>query len=79
MIGGADGAPKWAVERKVIASGWQDLNHVFAGANGAIYAIRPNGEMLFYRYAGMADGAPKWAIEQKVIGSGWAVTQVAGG
>ena len=37
----------------------------------AIYAIRPDGQLLFYRYAGMADGSFNWAVEQKVIGSGW--------
>src|SRR5204863_37150 len=37
----------------------------------AIYAIRPDGQMLFYRYAGMQDGSFNWAVEQKVIGSGW--------
>jgi len=69
--GVADGSVKWAVEQKVIGSGWQGLEHVLAGDNGAIYAIRPDGQMLFYRYAGMADGSFKWAVEQKVIGSGW--------
>jgi hypothetical protein len=66
-----DGSFNWAVEQKVIGSGWQSFSHVFAGDNGAIYAIKPDGQMLFYRYAGMHDGSFNWAVEQKVIGSGW--------
>jgi hypothetical protein len=45
----------------------------------AIYAIRPDGQMLFYRYAGMHDGSFNWAVEQKVIGSGWSISQIAAG
>ena len=29
----------------------------------AIYAIRPDGQMLFYRYAGMNDGSFNWPVE----------------
>ena len=74
-----DGSFNWAVEQKVIGSGWQGFSHVFAGDNGAIYAIKPDGQMLFYRYAGMNDGSFNWAVEQKVIGSGWSISQIAAG
>ena len=46
------------------------LLHPEASAS-SIYAIRPDGQMLFYRYAGMADGSNRWSVEQKVIGTGW--------
>jgi hypothetical protein len=78
-VGMTDGAPSWAVEQKAIGTGWNNVSQVFGGDNGAIYAIRPNGQMLFYRYAGMADGAPSWAVEQKAIGTGWAFRQVIAG
>jgi hypothetical protein len=69
--GMAAGSNSWAVEQKVIGTGWQSLQRVVGGHNGAIYAIRPDGAMLFYRYAGWGDGSNNWAVEQKVIGSGW--------
>jgi hypothetical protein len=74
-----DGSFNWAVEQKVIGSGWQGFSQVFAGDNGAIYGIKPNGQMVFYRYAGMNDGSSNWAVEQKAIGSGWSFSQIAAG
>ena len=50
-----------------------------ASFNGAIYGIKPDGQMVFYRYAGMNDGAFNWAVEQKAIGSGWSFSQIAVG
>jgi hypothetical protein len=49
----ADGSNRWAVEQKVIGSGWQGFNRVFSGDNGAIYVIQPDGRLMFYRFAGM--------------------------
>ena len=40
-------------------------------AAGPLYAVRPDGTMLYYNYAGEVDGSFRWSLEQKVIGSGW--------
>ena len=37
----------------------------------SIYAIRQNGDMLFYKHAGANDGSPNWPIQAKQIGNGW--------
>ena len=63
---------------KKIGNGW-DFKQVFAGSGGAIYAIKGNGDMLFYKYAGTADGSPNWAIQGKKIGNGWDFKQVFAG
>jgi hypothetical protein len=49
------------------------------GDNGAIYAIRQNGEMLFYKHAGANDGSAEWPIQAKQIGHGWDFQQVFAG
>jgi len=36
-----------------------------------IYAIRPDGGMMFYRDASAADGSTTWAVQGSVIGSDW--------
>ena len=46
------------------------------GASTPIYAIRTNGEMLFYKHAGVNDGSDNWAIQAKQIGHGWDFRQV---
>ena len=52
-----DGSPDWPIQAKQIGNGW-DFRQVFAGDNGAVYAIRQNGDMLFYKHAGFNDGRP---------------------
>ena len=52
---------------------------VATAGDGAIYAIQPNGDMLFYLYTGMADGSNTWAVQQKKIGEGWNFKQVIAG
>lgn len=48
-------------------------------AQGAIYAIQDNGDMLFYKHAGFNDGSPNWPISAKKIGNGWNFKQVFAG
>jgi len=64
-------------QRRLATAG--DFKQVFAGSGGAIYAIKENGDMLFYKYAGAADGSPNWAIQAKKIGNGWNFKQVFAG
>ena len=44
-----------------------------------MYAIRENGDMLFYRHRGYRDGTPDWPIQAEKIGNGWDFRQVLGG
>src|SRR5436309_13310541 len=44
-----------------------------------IYAIEPNGDMLFYRHDGAVDGSPDWPIQAAKIGNGWNFRQVFAG
>ncbi|HEX8157813.1 MAG TPA: hypothetical protein VF526_10555 [Solirubrobacteraceae bacterium] len=41
-----------------------------ATAVGVIYAIKPNGELMWYRHLGRENGSFKWAATTKV-GQGW--------
>ena len=34
---------------QVIGYGWHDFIHVFPGPNGVIYAVKPTGELMWYR------------------------------
>ena len=54
------------------------LAAVFATAEAAtpVYAIRQNGDMLFYRHAGYRDGTARWSIQAKQIGNGWDFRQL---
>lgn len=44
-----------------------------------IYAIRENGDMLFYKHDGVTDGSPRWSIQARQIGNGWDFRQVFAG
>jgi len=45
----------------------------------AVYAIQPNGDMLFYKHAGYRDGSPDWPIQAQKIGNGWNFEEVLSG
>jgi hypothetical protein len=44
-----------------------------------IYAIQQNGDMLFYKHAGVDDGSANWPISGNKIGNGWNFKQVFAG
>jgi len=44
-----------------------------------VYAIRQNGDMLFYEHDGADDGSDDWPIQAKKIGNGWNFRQVFAG
>jgi hypothetical protein len=44
-----------------------------------IYAIRQNGDMLFYKHEGADDGSANWPIQARQIGNGWDFQQVFAG
>ena len=76
--GAATGSADWPVQAKKIGNGW-NFKQVFAGNNGAIYAIKENGDMLFYKHTGAATGSADWSIQGKKIGNGWNFQQVFAG
>src|SRR5438034_11727442 len=44
-----------------------------------IYAIKDDGDMLFYKHTGTDDGSASWPIMAKKIGNGWNFKQVFAG
>ena len=67
---------------KQIGTGWAEFTQVFSGGAGVIYAIRPTGELLWYRDtlrngANAPDGSTGWAAGSgSQIGFGWKFTDV---
>jgi hypothetical protein len=55
-------------------------NPAMASASATpVYAIRQNGDMLFYKHDGADDGSPNWPIQAAQIGNGWDFRQVFAG
>ena len=45
---------------------------VVADSDGVIYAIRPDGELLWYRHEGRDDGSAEWTEDVgRSVGTGW--------
>ena len=45
---------------------------VMADSDGVIYAIRDDGELLWYRHEGRDDGSPEWTEGTgRSVGTGW--------
>jgi hypothetical protein len=58
-----------------IGNGWQDFLHIF-GSGGVIFAIKPNGDLMWYAYQGGGEsnvaGNSGWAANSgNAIGNGW--------
>jgi hypothetical protein len=50
------------------------------GAQGIIYALKDNGDLLWYRHDGRGDGSFVWASDSgRRVGNGWDVKQVFSG
>jgi len=41
-----------------------------------IYAIRPDGDMLYYKHTGAGDGSASWPVQGVKIGNGWNFSDV---
>jgi hypothetical protein len=93
-VGREDGSFAWEGPKKV-GTGWGELEHVFSGGNGIIYAITPlvearvhitggttpasGGDLMWFRHLGRDDGTFRWDGPKKV-GTGWsAFTQAFSG
>jgi len=74
-LGYEDGSETWANggTGKKVGVGWSGMRIVFAGGDGAIYAIDAKGDMYWYRHDGRFDGSFTWAngASGVKIGNGW--------
>lgn len=69
---GAGGNSGWDHSSgQTIGEGWNAVLHVFPGPNGVIYAVKPTGELLWFK--DLKQTAPRWANKGvgKQIGVGW--------
>jgi hypothetical protein len=70
-----DGTSRWAfggTGQVISDGGWNRFIKVFSGGDGILYAIAPNGDLLYYRDEAR-DGTRQWSyggIPQR-IGTGW--------
>lgn len=69
---GMDGTTGWAAASgSRIGTGWAGFSQVFSGGGGHLYAIKPTGELLWYRDT-QRNGTPGWAPGSgRQIGAGW--------
>jgi hypothetical protein len=63
------GSASWQGPLK-IGNGWGGFTTVFSGGGVAIYAVRPNGDLLWYGHDGCYDGSPRWRGPHQV-GHSW--------
>jgi hypothetical protein len=83
-LGWANGTLTWSnsgTGRK-IGIDWHQFRIVVAAADGQIFAVRPNGDLLWYRYilSNSTTGAGTWhAASGSRIGYGWNFPRVIGG
>ena len=57
---------------KKVGNGWSNFKHVFSGGDGVIYAVRDNGDLLWYRHDGWGDGSFAWAAGSGTkVDKGW--------
>lgn len=63
------GSSSWRGPVK-IGNGWGGFTTVFSGGGAAIYAVRPDGVLLWYGHDGFWDGTPQWR-EPRQVGHGW--------
>jgi hypothetical protein len=67
---GADVPGAWD-EAHEVASEWGDFRNAFSAGDGVIYAIAPDGQLLWFRHTGFADGRAEWEGPIPLTG-GWA-------
>ena len=64
-------AEGWQNDGIKIGNGW-NFKHIFAGDEGAIYAVTFEGDLLYYRHDDFLGGSPQWWEQGgKKIGNGW--------
>jgi hypothetical protein len=61
----------WPVSAVRIGNGW-NFRDVFAGQGGAIFAVKENGDLLFYKLLSVTNNTGNWAPDPgKQVGNGW--------
>ncbi len=74
-LGYEDGSETWANggTGKKVGTGWGGMRIVFAGGEGAIYAIDAKGDLYWYHHDGRFDGSFTWSngATGVKIGNGW--------
>jgi hypothetical protein len=82
---GSPGLSVGLERRTFIGSGAAAIVAGIAGKAGAqlitdpatsIYAVRNDGDLLFYQHAGIAAGTADWPIQARKIRNGWEFRQV---
>jgi hypothetical protein len=63
------GSDQWRGPIKV-GNGWNGFTRVFNGGGAAIYAIRPNGDLMWYGHDGFFEGTRTWR-DPVQVGNGW--------
>ncbi|AKT38204.1 tachylectin-related carbohydrate-binding protein [Chondromyces crocatus] len=58
-----------------VGTGWNMYDHVFPGANGVVYGIKPNGDLQWYRHDGWSSGTRAWTAGNggRNVGTEWNV------
>jgi len=58
---------------KRVGEDWQTIRYAFSGGGNIIYAIKPSGELGWYKHLGQEDGTPRWENngQFKTIATGW--------
>jgi hypothetical protein len=79
-LGRSTGTASWANGGKPVqvGSGWNTFSQSFAADDGAIYGIKPSGDLFWYHHLGRSDGTATWTNGGQGIevGSGWHFTSV---
>ena len=64
------GGPGTWVGPKSVGSGWGNFNEVFSNGGGDIYAVTPNGELVYYHQIGYATGERSF-LTARTLATGW--------
>lgn len=74
-LGQGNGTASWANNGQFtkVGENWDGFTEVFSAGNGIIYAIKPNGDLGWYKHLGYADGTNSWAGtgQFKKVGEDW--------
>jgi hypothetical protein len=64
--------PKEIAYPKEVTAGWGSFTKLFSPGEGHIYAVRPDGELMYYRHVGWQSGYARWdnALTRQ-IAAGW--------
>ena len=72
-LGHNDGSKSWAQDHDVLtpADGFGRFKDIFAGSEGVLYGILPNGDLIWNKHKGFADGTASWDLANSRVGNSW--------